>query len=356
MTIRIAKTYDCLGEWDMGVKDFFIEELRRRQVVGGQERIKNRQKLVKYSEDELMVFVARLTAKNDLVVHDPYKFAMQIHNVDPRGENTSPKLEKLRREEIAIEKMINFLLFRVKRDACFDLHPIQREHNFRYKDTLADVLQRIKIPMPKTVPLAEFRKDFFPVYVKRVDRHSGRGIEFCRDESSLVMPEEKEQGLYIVQEAFNPPTRFPSNIRVVVYGGHVIGAMIYYNTGPRNVVNESAGCKGIPLTEEMQRPLKDREKAILDAYSLNGELGKILNYARKIGRYTKNFGMPAVALEFVMDRDTRRVGCVDANFLPFGLGIFHVLYRNREPSTPTEQLRKIAGKELAHAYLKDSKR
>jgi hypothetical protein len=351
--MSVIKTFG--PEPNTAIIDFFVDELGTEVEIEQLPQLSYALSITRPNEviDEL--------AEHQFVIHDNVRFWRAAHNavfeglddgyvnVDMMGSNEGG-LPKLARE---ITHRFNRYLRVGMAGSCFRVPP-SHEDNISLKDRAAVILPTIGVPVPRTVEAVDFEHDFFPVYLKK------KNSACNRDNHYIAVPDDFDvhTGLhleqYIVQEEVISPTTLygiSSNLRFIVYGEHVVGGMIYYNSNHDFQVNGIVGCDGIPLTEEMRRPMTDLEAYITELYSLSSfEIEKVTKYASRVGEYGKEHGSPIAAVEFVMDQGTREFKCIDIN-ARFGLGLFHVLYHNDQERTEPEKLTEMAGRIFARMCL-----
>jgi hypothetical protein len=146
---------------------------------------------------------------------------------------------------------------------------------------------------------------------------------------------------YVVQDMVMQPTNFPTSFKTVCFGGKALGAMLCYNSDPKEfTTNRGGGAPGISLSSHNLRDMSNVEEEILISYGIDGEFVPfgIEQISERIGRYCSAHGCQMIGIDFVVGRN-RTPYCVDVTRDP-GTGFFRVCF-NGNKSTPIEKADEI---------------
>lgn len=342
--MAIVKTFqEPIRADDKYLQDFFADALRQRGVEVQELGVEDYKSMLR--GPKTLAEIVNGLISSELVVHNTRSLIWSMLGIDVRASDNDEEFESVRKFGLNIDRNLNYTLYAAQPSKCFQVYP-PNGMNIVRKDVMVRVLPELGVPVPRTVPKERFEMDFFPVYVKKVNGSCSRDIEFIAtpEEFEALFPSKPKD--YVVQEAYIPPTSFASNIRFMCYGPKIIGGIIYYNPNHPTKLMGAEGTGGVPLSEE--RPLTNEQRAVRDAYSLDGQVDKIVEYVATIGQYAQSHGFPALSVEIAMDRYTGKLGIIDVNVY-FAMKPFRILFCRE--NTPDIEVKKLAGEKFADAYL-----
>ncbi len=297
--------------------------------------------------------VRKALHSSDLIVYNENHLQKHINTLGPDylcGDYGYTKsLDDIMAEYEEIQELVNNRF--INKTQCLCSNP---DKDITNKRSAAFILKNLGVNSPNTV-LAELvnpEEVTYPVFVKHKELENGKGTHFVEDEYELSSILEQNASDYVVQEAIKIPTQYASHIRVLTFGDHIVGSMIYYNKDHAEITNKTGTSHQIALTGRNWRKQSSiDEQQVLDAYNIKKKLGlpsKIKKDAAKIGRYASEHGVQILGLDFVADKNNNYY-CIDINGKP-GLGIFNVLY-GKKSWIPSKELAELAGKTLGRKFM-----